>query len=280
MASLGDCLVTPEHLPRFSPERFGDRRCVRPVAIAWPDESVVGGEGDPGAAEPHIQAAVEGPGAMTQQDAFIARVRAALVDGIPPNPVRPLPDTPNDPIEYTADLGDVVAAFERAAGVAGAEIVGHPDDRIDAIVRRVIDEVAPTLIAVSGDPECDGIAARLAAEGHAVAPSNDLAALASADLGITGAVAGVALTGSLVVDSMRAGGRLASLLPRVHLAMLSTTRIMATPGDVWRTMPDRYPDGLPSNIVFITGPSRSADIELEITEGVHGPQRVLIALTG
>lgn len=213
---------------------------------------------------------------MTDQDAFIATVRRALRDGIPANPLRPLPDTPNDPIDYTADLNDPVGAFELAADASGSELMPSGDD--EAVVDRILSEVGPQIVAVSGDAECDGLTELLIARGVEIAARNDIAEIATADLGITGALAGVALTGSLVVDAGRAHGRLVSLLPKVHVAMLSRRRIVPTPGDVWRQMAEWFPGRLPSNIVFITGPSRSADIELEITEGVHGPQRLLIAL--
>lgn len=215
---------------------------------------------------------------MTNKEKFLGTVRAALGDGVPPNPLRPLPDTPNDPIEYTPDLSDTVGAFTRSAHSTGVELVGTPDDAMDAVVRRALETVAPKVVAVSSDPECDGVEEILTAAGVEIAAPNDIAAIATADLGVTGALAGIALTGSLVVDAKRAKGRLVSLLPRVHLALLPSGRIVSTPGDVLRKMDDWFPDGLPSNVVLITGPSRSADIELEITEGVHGPQRVLIAL--
>jgi L-lactate utilization protein LutC len=131
---------------------------------------------------------------------------------------------------------------------------------------------------ISDDPECEGVAQILASLGVEVLPVGDPAVVATADLGVTGALCGVALTGSLVVDSRRAHTRLASLLPEVHLVLLLRERIAPTPGDVFRQLTHWLPEGLPSNLVFITGPSRSADIELEITVGVHGPRRVLIAL--
>lgn len=215
---------------------------------------------------------------MTEKDEFLDTVRRSLRDGIPSNPLRPLPDAPNEPIDYAPDLSDNVGAFTESARASGAEIVGSAEERLDAVVQRVLDDVSPKVVAVSSDPECDGVEEILARTGVDIAVPNDIPAVAAADLGITGAVGGIALTGSLVVDSRRAGGRLASLLPRVHLALLSAERIVPTPGDVLRKMDDWFPRGLPSNVVLISGPSRSADIELEITEGVHGPERLLIAL--
>ncbi len=215
---------------------------------------------------------------MTDRETFLATVRHALRDGIPPNQLRPLPDTHNDPIVYTPDLSEPVAAFKASAEAAGVEFAGGPHESIEDVVRHVLGDIAPGVVAVSGDPECLGLAVILAGAGVEIAKPGDVAAIARADLGITGAVAGIALTGSLVVDSRRAQGRLASLLPKVHLALLRIDQIVPTPGDVLRNMNEFYPDVLPSNLVMITGPSRSADIELEITEGVHGPQRLLVAL--
>jgi L-lactate dehydrogenase complex protein LldG len=187
-------------------------------------------------------------------------------------------DIPNDPIEYAVDLADVHHSFVMSAEAVDAEIVGAPAESISQILTKAIEDIEPNLVAVSADQECVGVEEYLTELGIAVAPRNDIDALASADLGITGSVAGIALTGSVVVDSRRAKGRLVSLLPAVHLALVAVDRIVGTPGDLLRNIPRWFPQGLPSNLVFITGPSRSADIELQITKGVHGPQRLLIAL--
>jgi L-lactate utilization protein LutC len=82
----------------------------------------------------------------------------------------------------------------------------------------------------------------------------------------------------VVLDARRAGSRTASLLPRVHLAIVSEATIVESTGDVLRDLGRWCPDGLPSNLVFVTGPSRSADIELQITLGVHGPRALWVAV--
>jgi len=101
---------------------------------------------------------------------------------------------------------------------------------------------------------------------------------AAADLGVTSAVAAIAATGSLVLESSAAGGRGASLLPRVHLCVLPAARLVASTADVLR--PFSGGGGtLPSNLVLVTGPSRTGDIEQILTLGVHGPVAVEIVLT-
>ena len=82
----------------------------------------------------------------------------------------------------------------------------------------------------------------------------------------------------MVVSSARAGGRSASLLPPVHLALLPASRVLASASELWRRMGEHFPDGPPSQLVFISGPSRSADIEFTLTVGVHGPKRVWLGL--
>ncbi|HJV66564.1 MAG TPA: lactate utilization protein [Geomonas sp.] len=82
----------------------------------------------------------------------------------------------------------------------------------------------------------------------------------------------VADTGSLVQDQSAPEQRLASSLPDIHLAVVPTSNIVANKVELFRKInpsTSRY-------IAFITGPSRTADIERVLTIGVHGPQRLII----
>jgi L-lactate dehydrogenase complex protein LldG len=130
-------------------------------------------------------------------------------------------------------------------------------------------------VALTNEPECAVVAYALGGRDDVVVVDyTDAAAIATADIGFTGARAGVARTGSIVVDAGRAGGRTVSLLPPLHDALLAAAAVVREPGDLWRSL--GVP--MPSNLVQITGPSRSADIELVITLGVHGPRALWVGL--
>ncbi len=97
-----------------------------------------------------------------------------------------------------------------------------------------------------------------------------------AQLGITGAEAAFAETGTIVVRSGPGQPRMASLVPLVHVAVLRRDRIFRSASH-WAADPSaRMADG--SNVVFITGPSKTADIESIVTRGVHGPKHLHIVL--
>jgi L-lactate dehydrogenase complex protein LldG len=99
--------------------------------------------------------------------------------------------------------------------------------------------------------------------------------LARALAGVTGALAGLADTGSIVVTSGAGRPRLASLLPSMHIALLRIADLYPGLLDFFAAQPDIVREG--SNVVIITGPSRTADIELTPVLGVHGP-RILHAV--
>ena len=107
---------------------------------------------------------------------------------------------------------------------------------------------------------------------------NTRARAARAAVGLTSADAAFASTGSIVVASGRVKCRTASLLPLRHIVLVPMSRIHPT-FEAWFGIL-RRDQALGSylrvsgQIVFITGPSKSADIELNLTLGVHGPQAV------
>lgn len=101
-------------------------------------------------------------------------------------------------------------------------------------------------------------------------------ALSDVTIGLTGAMAGLADTGSLVVSCGDGCGRLASLLPPIHIALLETRLLFPTIAHFVQAHPDAA--RRTSNLVFITGPSRSADIEQTMTLGIHGPKELHVIL--
>jgi len=116
-----------------------------------------------------------------------------------------------------------------------------------------------------------GIADSLRSLGVEVIPSNaDKHAMAQCDLGITEADFLLPETGTLVLRSSAEKPRAVSLLPRVHLAIVRPEMLRADMHQVFaEAKVDNY-------LVFITGPSRTADIELTVTLGVHGPKNLYV----
>jgi L-lactate dehydrogenase complex protein LldG len=211
--------------------------------------------------------------------AFLNRLRGRLAGGIPANPAHPLPP-PIDavPLVHSVhlDADDIVGSFVRNATAVRAlvhDIDGDtvPTELVDDIIERHLVRRA----VVTPEPDVDAVAARLADRGVDISGVT-VATSAAAELGVTSAVAAIATTGTLVQDSTVASGRSASLLPPAHLCVVPASRIVATSADVLRGLGDGR--ALPSNLVLITGPSRSGDIEQIMTLGVHGPLAVEIAL--
>lgn len=129
--------------------------------------------------------------------------------------------------------------------------------------------------------ECDGLAEALAQAGVQVIQDDAAGprALAHIPVGLTGAEAALAESGTLVLPKRPRRSALASLLPPVHIALMPTSRIV----------PDivSYFEGLDnaaatirdtSNLIFISGPSRTGDIEQVLTLGVHGPKELIVIL--
>jgi L-lactate dehydrogenase complex protein LldG len=99
------------------------------------------------------------------------------------------------------------------------------------------------------------------------------------DIGITGAQWDIAETGTLVLETVQERNRLLSLVPAIHIAILSATHLCETMADVLTILsnPETPDDLLGSGAVtFITGPSRTSDIELTLVVGVHGPQQLVV----
>ena len=91
-------------------------------------------------------------------------------------------------------------------------------------------------------------------------------------VGLTGALAAIADTGTIVLASGPGRCRLASLLPPVHVAIVSQRTLYPSLPSCLAAHPGLVAEA--SNVVLVTGPSRTADIEMTLTHGVHGPREV------
>ncbi|MEK6591998.1 MAG: lactate utilization protein C [Pseudomonadota bacterium] len=96
-------------------------------------------------------------------------------------------------------------------------------------------------------------------------------------VGITGAFCAIAETGTLMMVSGAATPAAASLLPETHIAIVSRARIVRGMEEAWQLLRAEHAV-MPRAVNFISGPSRTADIEQTVSLGAHGPYRVHIIL--
>lgn len=107
----------------------------------------------------------------------------------------------------------------------------------------------------------------------------DRRALLDSDLGLSAAQIGIAETGTLALVSDAERHRLVSLVPPVHVALLELDDLVGTLEEALQRMQDGRPGGVPARAVtWITGPSRTADIELTLVVGVHGPRELHVII--
>jgi L-lactate dehydrogenase complex protein LldG len=96
-------------------------------------------------------------------------------------------------------------------------------------------------------------------------------------VGITGTFCAIAETGTLMLLSSPQTPATVSLLPETHVAIVTADKIVATMEDAWARL-RTHTGFMPRAVNFISGPSRTADVEQTVTLGAHGPRNVLIVL--
>jgi L-lactate dehydrogenase complex protein LldG len=237
---------------------------------------------------------------MSKRDNMLERIRKAL--GKPPGepsaargsrpdwhdqgPALP-PISPEELVpKFEEELGKVSGAAYRVGSVAALE----------ETLRGILSAAQAHTVVLSRNPLLSrlGLAAKLRSLGLAVATWDDERAAGtvgaessfreqcfSAEVGISGVEFVLAESGTLVLASRTEGSQLASLAPPIHVALYQRSQIYATLEEVLERLPvPRDPDEplAGRSVVFITGPSRTADIEQILIRGVHGPREVYAIL--
>lgn len=215
------------------------------------------------------------------RDAFLSRVRS----GIARSTLPPAPE--HDPGPLVPDLPDVDLVDRFAAALTALDGTIHTGDPLEAIDGIIALHGPGPILAWDDDQlQVPGASQRFADSGctriDGVVPSSadgrrmHQRSYYDVTYGLTGAEAGFAETGSIVVRSGPGRPRMASLIPLVHVVLLPKDRIVRSPMH-WLVDEGSDPAGA-ANVVYITGPSRTADIEQRIELGVHGPRELHVIL--
>lgn len=216
---------------------------------------------------------------MNSRDECLRRVREGLGKGTAQSelPTAPTPGGRQD-LQTTAARS---TAFVEAVSSVGGVVHRVADEREAArVFAKIVAERGLERMARSDSP-------RLASLGESVprvdwieptpfpTTTEARAPLFDTDAGLTTAQMAIAETGTLVLDSSVELHRLASLVPPLHIALLNEADIVSDLSGLF----DRYSTSeLPPTLTMITGPSRTADIELELVVGVHGPRELVVLL--
>jgi L-lactate dehydrogenase complex protein LldG len=135
-------------------------------------------------------------------------------------------------------------------------------------------------VAYHGDPLVTPVAQSLALEAWQADASFDKQKLEGHDAGLTSCEAIVAQLGSILVSSKTSGGRSLSVLPHAHVVIATIDQVVPDLARAFEGVRARHGGQLPSMLSFITGPSRTGDIERILVLGAHGPKELYLVLIG
>ena len=171
---------------------------------------------------------------------------------------------------------DLLTQFQNAATAAGALVVECAD--VAAAAEHIAAQIdGSILLPPSPSVKRNDFAPQLEGAGVRMVPvTRETAATAVA--GVTGACFAIADTGTLVLDSLPEDIRLASTLPPLHFILLDRRKLVADGLAAVAPLRQLHQQNPRNYVAYITGPSRTADIERVLTIGVHGPKRLHLLL--
>jgi L-lactate dehydrogenase complex protein LldG len=216
--------------------------------------------------------------------AFMQTIRAALGRDRTEPPAAPVPI--DEKVVRLAQADDDLPALF----ASGAEAVGMIVRRVapDALLQQIVKLMGElnakrAATSVTDLPEAAGLDQLLRDAGIDVLdwrnldPATSLDAIYDVDVGITDVHAALAETGTLICRSDAEHLRALSLIPSVHIAIVRPADILPDMIDYWQNL-RHHPAATSSSTALITGPSKTADIEGQLVQGVHGPEQVYIML--
>jgi L-lactate dehydrogenase complex protein LldG len=186
------------------------------------------------------------------------------------------------PVEKSILVNQFVEELSKASG--NAKIVETEDGIRDFII-AFVDEHGTSSFAIWESDLIQRLQIRdgLENKGLKLAYPDNKKEMADAGIGITEADFAIADTGTIVLFADEKQPRSVSLIPPVHLAIVRSHVIVRNINDLFATLVNSISEKssteeITSCMTFITGPSRTADIELNLTLGVHGPRELFVLI--
>lgn len=205
---------------------------------------------------------------MNAREAILARLRTWDRDQSLPPAWRSRRHFEDLAVRFAESLTKAGGEVYRAASLAAA--LDRLDDLLEELeVRRAVMNFESPLRDLDLLGRWPGV------EWHLVGQTQgDLRSFcAGADVGLSGAQGALAETGTVVVESGPGKSRLATLLPPIHIALVSESLLTT---DLFTWVAARQAQ--PTAVTLISGPSKTADIEQTLAIGVHGPKRMIVVL--
>jgi L-lactate dehydrogenase complex protein LldG len=185
-----------------------------------------------------------------------------------------LPHVGETPSEWRVALERNLAGL-RADFVA----LSDPADLAVQLARIAADERWTSVAAMRSDPSVAEAAVALGLPVVWGDEPYDVSAMEAASAGITRCDALVAQTGTVVLTSPTGGGRVLSVLPPHHLVVAKADEIVRDLPAAFELLQARYGERWPGMVTFISGPSRTGDIERILVLGAHGPKQLTVLLS-
>ncbi|MEW6127548.1 MAG: lactate utilization protein [Acidobacteriota bacterium] len=213
----------------------------------------------------------------TSREAMLAEIRKHLNQSLPFDALYQSQHALQRPAKVQIDAAPNVDLFDRfkqsLEAVMGNCVRVVSEKHAAEVLQAIIDKLNARRIAVSDSPLIHRVLREIKLNGELI-ENPGKSRLFECDMGISSAQWAIAETGTLVIESDSERHRLVSLVPPVHVAIFEVEKIVQTMSEVLASIGQERE--LSRTITFITGPSRTSDIELTLAIGVHGPAKLFV----
>jgi L-lactate dehydrogenase complex protein LldG len=177
------------------------------------------------------------------------------------------------------DFAGQIALFAERSESLKTEFLSCTDEAAArAELKRISDHEGWESVAFPGDSEIGGLLTDVSVAKLEVSRSTAKTDLEKVSAGITGCDALIAQTGTVLLTAKSGGGRALSVLPVHHVVVARSSQLVPDLPAAFELLEKKYAPNFPSFMTFITGPSRTGDIERVLVLGAHGPRKLTVIL--